>query len=135
MHCANRLHLDCEWRHFLLPSALTVNKSTVSFPVLNYNFFVLNRLIYLPHQNTLHKKNRAYIANDKILKRVQQTQNWSREARRGEAVPRRIAGHVVQYVYSGSIHTRRGEAARNTIVFLHARAILASESQSLHSTF
>jgi len=27
------------------------------------------------------------------------------QARRGEAVPRGIASHVVQYVHSGSIHT------------------------------
>jgi len=50
--------------------------------------------------------------SERECKRVQQSRNWSGEARRGEAVPRGIACHFVQYVHSGSIHLKRGEARR-----------------------
>jgi len=53
------------------------------------------------------------------------------QARQSEAVPRGIACQIVQYVHSGTIHTFISEAARNTILFLHARVLLASECYSL----
>jgi len=65
-------------------------------------------------------------------KRVQQSRNWSSEASHRCAAS--LAMLCNTFIVEAYTH-RRNEAARNPIVFLHTRAILASESQSLQSTF
>jgi len=54
-----------------------------------------------------HTRGEAMTRGRSECKRVQQSRNRVRwgEARWGEAVPRGIASHVVQYLHSGSIHT------------------------------